>query len=68
MSTKYQGIDGHHGTVVGTYSSSKRAHTKADQLDAEYGGYRYGVRMMVDGKQVSLISGKTPNTCVRAAQ
>ncbi len=31
------------GALMGTYKTLKRAHTKKDALDNEYGGYRYGV-------------------------
>ncbi len=43
MSDKYKVVDRKDGTVMGTYKTLKRAHTKKDQLDNEYGGYRYGV-------------------------
>lgn len=39
----YKVIDRKDGTVMGTYSTLKRALNKKDKLDNEYGGYRYGV-------------------------
>lgn len=38
--------------VVGKYKDAKRARTRADKLDNEYGAYRYGVRKIADGKDV----------------
>lgn len=37
-------VDTQTGDVVGQYSTSKRAHTKADKLDSEHGAVRYSVR------------------------
>jgi len=41
----YQVIDKKDGTIMGTYGTRKGADRKADQLDNEYGGYRYKVQL-----------------------
>lgn len=42
--SKYEIIDLHTKAVVGTYTNRKRARTRADNLDNDYGAYRYIVR------------------------
>ena len=44
---KYEVTDRLTGLVVGTYSTLKRAHNKADKLDLVYGAIRYSVRRAV---------------------
>ena len=39
----FQVIDRHTGKVMGVYSTRKRARSKVDKLDMEYGAYRYYV-------------------------
>jgi len=40
----YNVIDNQTGRVVGTYSTMKRAYSKADRLDTIYGAVRYVVK------------------------
>lgn len=42
---RYQVIDIQTGDVMGTYSSSVRAHRRADVLDTMYGAHRYTVKV-----------------------
>lgn len=42
----YKVVDVKTGAIMGTYSSRKRAQTKADKLDNAYGAYRYSVRLV----------------------
>lgn len=42
---QYEVYDRQTGVAVGKpYSDAKRARTRRDKLDNEYGAYRYGVR------------------------
>jgi hypothetical protein len=45
----FQVIDKQTGTVVGTYSTVKRARAARERKDLEYGAYRYMVREVVSG-------------------
>lgn len=56
----YQVVDKKDGTVMGTYGTRKGADRKADQLDNEYGGYRYKV-------QLKQAKGKKRNSKLRIA-
>lgn len=40
---RYLVIDRQTKKVMGSYSTRKKASTKADKLDLEYGAYRYNV-------------------------
>lgn len=52
--TKYQIIDRHTGLQVGAdYTDKKRARSRRERLDLEYGGYRYGVRQISSGRMLS---------------
>lgn len=52
--TKYQIIDRHTGLQVGAdYTDKKRARSRRERLDLEYGGYRYGVREVSSGRMLS---------------
>ena len=52
--TKYQIIDRHTGLQVGAdYTNKKRARSRRERLDLEYGGYRYGVREVSSGRMLA---------------
>jgi len=51
----YQVYDRVTGALMGTYKTLKRAHTKKDKLDDEYGGYRYGVDRVDAGNSRSKL-------------
>lgn len=42
----YQVIDLHTKTIVGVYANRKRASSRANKLDLEYGAIRYSVRFV----------------------
>ena len=42
--TRYQVIFKQDKSIIGTYSTRKRARNKADKLDLEYGAYGYSVQ------------------------
>jgi len=42
--TKYQVIFKQDKSIIGTYSTRKRANTKRNKLDNEYGAYAYSVQ------------------------
>jgi len=42
--TRYQVIFKQDKSVIGTYSTRKRANTKRNKLDLEYGAYGYSVK------------------------
>lgn len=44
METKYQVIDNVTKAVQGTYATRKRARSRADKLDLQYGAIRYSVQ------------------------
>jgi len=46
MSIKYQVIEIGTGRVIAEYSTRKRASTKSDKLDLEYGAIKYGVKVV----------------------
>ncbi len=43
---KFQVIFKNDKSVIGTYSTRKRARNKADKLDLEYGAYAYTVQVV----------------------
>jgi hypothetical protein len=59
---RWEVVDTRTGKVIGAYASAKRARRKVDELDNEYGGYRYTVRPVSDSrKAASQLSRRHPN-------
>jgi len=56
-SKKYEVYDRQTGKIVGgPYSDRKKARSRADKLDNEYGAYRYGVRAIEEIKESESLS------------